>query len=150
LIVAQERRSVAHLKWVAWLIVTTVHILYTADTGKGQEVHVSDCRAAVGNERMFGMDITFRIRYRALDTDGDCPALVVEDADGLLYLFSGGQLQMWFHPRVGWPRLRTALARTGYQWESCDNDVFYTLTALTGLTSPAHISQPLDMVLHIK
>lgn len=96
------------------------------------------------------MDTAFRIRYRAFDAAGASPALVVEDATGLLYLFSGGKLQMWFHPRIGWPRLRAALARTCYQWDPCDSDVFYTLTALTGLTSPAHISQPLDVVLHIK
>lgn len=96
------------------------------------------------------MDTTFRIRYRAFDTDGASPALVVEDASGLLYLFSGGKLQMWFHPRVGWPRLRAALARTCYQWESCDSDVFHSLAALTSLTRPAHAAQPRDLVLDIK
>src|SRR5689334_4159761 len=95
--------------------------------------------------RMFGMDTAFRIRYRAFDTDGASAALVVEDDAGLLYLFSGGKLQMWFHPRVGWPRLRAALARTCYQWETCDSDVFLSLAALTRLTRPAPIEQPLDL-----
>ncbi|MGN6565699.1 MAG: hypothetical protein ACTHMJ_16230 [Thermomicrobiales bacterium] len=99
---------------------------------------------------MFGMDTAFRIRYRAFDTDGASPALVVEDAAGLLYLFSGGKLQMWFHPRVGWPRLRAALARTCYQWEFCDSEVFHSLAALASLTRPAPTEQPLDLVLDIR
>ncbi len=68
-------------------------------------------RAAGVAERMEAMDTTFRVRYLARQADSNASALFVEDGDGALYLFSGGNLQLRFDPSNGWQRVRAYFAR---------------------------------------
>jgi hypothetical protein len=82
------------------------------------------------------MSRDFRIRYRAHHTDGSGGALVVEDPQGLLYLFSGGQLQLRLDPSTGWQRVNTYLLRAHYTWQRVEDDELHPLETLPALERP--------------
>ena len=73
----------------------------------------------------------FRVRYRAPHPQGTGSALVVEDAQGAYYLFSGGVLQLRIAD--GEARLDAYLTRARYPWQRVDSDPGHPLTALPAL-----------------
>ncbi len=79
------------------------------------------------------MDTTFRVRYLARQADSNASALFVEDGDGALYLFSGGNLQLRFDPSNGWQRVRAYFARARYTWQPVESDDRHPLEALRTL-----------------
>lgn len=76
------------------------------------------------------MDESFRIRYRARHANGTSGALVVEDPEGMLYLFSGGHLQMRLNPLTGWQRVSAYLSRARYTVQPVAGDDRHPLEAL--------------------
>lgn len=81
------------------------------------------------------MDASFRIRYRARQAAGYGAALVVEDGNGVLYLFSGGKLQLRFRPDSGWPRASAILEGAHHHWERFEGGEAYPWNALLDLTA---------------
>ncbi len=79
------------------------------------------------------MDTTFRVRYLARQADSNASALFVEDGDGALYLFSGGNLQLRFDPSNGWQRVRAYFARARYCLQPVESDDRHPLEALRAL-----------------
>jgi hypothetical protein len=73
----------------------------------------------------------FRVRYRAPHPAGTGSALVVEDAEGSYYLFSGGVLQLRI--AAGVERLDAYLARARYPWQRVESDPGHPLAALAAL-----------------
>lgn len=79
------------------------------------------------------MEMGFRVRYHARRPDGTDGAMFVEDDNGTLYLFSGGQLQARLNALTGWRRLHLYLARARYAWYSVESDDRHPLEALAPL-----------------
>ena len=79
------------------------------------------------------MDTTFRIRYRAYNAAGASSALVVEDREGVVYLFSGGRLQLRLNPLTGWQRMNGYMERAHYSVQPIDNGDFHSLETLSTL-----------------
>ena len=79
------------------------------------------------------MDTGFRIRYRAQQDNGTSSALVVEDREGVFYLFSRGQLQVRFSSLAVWQRVCTCLARARYTCYAVEGDDLHPLEALPTL-----------------
>ena len=79
------------------------------------------------------MEMGFRVWYHARRLDGSDGAMFVEDGNGTLYLFSGGQLQARLNSLTGWQRVNAYLARARYAWYSVDSDDRHPFEALGAL-----------------
>lgn len=83
------------------------------------------------------MDVAFRIRYRVQQVDGTRRAIVLEDPQGVLYLFSGGRLQVRLNSPGAWRRVGESLSRARYAWRSVESGALYPLEALPLLEAQA-------------
>lgn len=81
------------------------------------------------------MAAIFRIRYRVHQTDGTRSAMVIEDSQGILYLFSNGQLQVRLNSLSTWQRISKSLSRARYAWQPVDDGDPIPLEALEGQSS---------------
>ena len=83
------------------------------------------------------MDTAFRLRYRVQQADGTRRALVLEDPEGIFYLFSGGRLQVRLGPFSAWQRVSRSLSRARYAWQVVEGGVLHSLEALPLLEAQA-------------
>lgn len=83
------------------------------------------------------MDTAFRLRYRVQQVDGTRRAIVLEDPQGVLYLFSGGRLQVRLGSSGAWRRVGESLSRARYAWWPVESGALYPLEALPLLEAQA-------------
>ena len=82
---------------------------------------------------MDAMTPQFRIRYWARHAEGAGSALMVEDPEGALYLFSRGELHLRLDPQTGVRHLERYFARAQHVWKRVDSDAVHSLAALPTL-----------------
>jgi hypothetical protein len=82
---------------------------------------------------MDAMTPQFRIRYWARHAEGSGSALMVEDSEGALYLFSRGELHLRLDPLTGNRHLEKYFARARHVWRRVESDAVHPLAALPAL-----------------